>query len=121
MRSDRGPAAGGTGGHGGARAWVSPSRRFAWSCAAASGLVLAGCGAALPEPALQNMPQVQSAIEQSYRASDHHDGTAYCPTDVPAIKGQVFSCVVPVPGRAPAIFQVTVESAQGFVSYVRTR
>lgn len=64
---------------------------------------------------------MQTAIEQSLASSAHLHGTAYCPTDVPAVKGQVFSCVVSLAGRAPAIYRVTVDTAQGFVSYVRTQ
>jgi hypothetical protein len=87
----------------------------------AAALALSGCGAALPEPSLRNIAQVQSALEQAVLAAENRHGTAYCPTDVPAIKGQVFSCVVEIPGGAPAIYRVTVETPQGFVSYIRTQ
>ena len=87
----------------------------------ALGLGLAACGATLPEPALHNIAQVQSAIEQTLERTQHVRGTAYCPTDVPAVKGQVFSCVVALPSGPPAIFRVTVETAQGFVNYVRAQ
>lgn len=88
---------------------------------ALAALGLAGCGAALPEPSLHNIAQVQTAIEQALASSAHLRGTAYCPTDVPAIRGQVFSCIISLPGHAPAIYRVTVETAQGVVSYVRTQ
>ena len=93
----------------------------AWLAVIALALGLAACGAALPEPALHDIAQVQSAIEQTVERNQHVRGTAYCPTDVPAIKGQVFSCIVALPSGPPAIFRVTVETAQGFVDYVRTR
>jgi len=96
-------------------------RRLVPLGAAAVGLALSGCGAALPEPSLHDMAQVQTAIEQTLSASQHRHGTAYCPTDVPAIKGQVFSCVVELSGAAPEIFQVTVQNAQGAVDYIRTQ
>jgi hypothetical protein len=86
---------------------------------AVAALTLAACGATLPEPSLHNIAQVQTAIEQSLAAAAHLRGTAYCPTDVPAVKGQVFSCVVAIPGRTPAIYRVTVQTPQGFVSYSR--
>ena len=100
----------------------APARRLAAiALAFALALGLTACGATLPEPALHDIAQLQTAIEQSLERHQHVRGTAYCPTDVPAVKGQVFSCVVAIPGSAPAIFAVTVQTPQGYVSYVRTR
>ena len=60
-------------------------------------LRLAACGATLREPSLHDIAQVHSAIEQSLAHGSHLAGTAYRPTDVPAVKSQAFSCVVAVP------------------------
>jgi hypothetical protein len=89
--------------------------------AVALAVALSACGATLPEPPLRNIAQIQTAIDQTLLAGQHVRGTAYCPTDVPAVKGQVFSCIVEIPGGSPAIFEVTVETPQGLVSYVRTQ
>lgn len=83
---------------------------------------MAGCDARLPEPLLRNIAQVQAAIEQTVLADAHEQGTAYCPTDVPAVKGQVFSCLVQMRnGAAPEVYTVTVETPQGNVAYARTQ
>ena len=96
-------------------------RALAPACAGIAALALAGCGARLPEPLLHNISQVQTAIEQTVLADTHQQGTAYCPTDVPAVKGQVFSCVVELRGTAtPEIYAVTVTTPQGYVTYART-
>ena len=89
--------------------------------AAALALALAGCGATLPEPALHNIAQIETAIEQTQLAGGHQRSVAYCPTDVPAVKGQVFSCVLDLAGGGVAIYRVTVETPQGAVGYVRTQ
>jgi anti-sigma factor RsiW len=98
---------------------AAPARLLAALGAVA--LTLAGCGAALPEPSLHDIAQVQAALEQAVRADGSRHATAYCPTDVPAIKGQVFSCVVEIRGSAPAVYRVTVETPQGVVAYIRMR
>jgi hypothetical protein len=98
------------------------SRALATACAGLAALALAGCGARLPEPLLRNISQVQTAIEQTVLADTHQQGTAYCPTDVPAVKGQVFSCVVQMRnGAVPEVYAVTVQTPQGYVTYARTQ
>ena len=97
------------------------TRVRAASVAGALALVLAACGATLPEPFLHNIAQVQTAIEQTVLAREHLDGTTVCPSEVPAIAHQVFSCVVAIPAHAPQVFAVTVVEPTGGVSYVRTQ
>jgi len=97
-------------------------RALAPACAGVAAIALAACGARLPEPLLRNIAQIQAAIEQTVLADSHAQGTAYCPTQVPAVKGQVFSCVVQMrSGAAPEIYAVTVQSPQGYVTYARTQ
>jgi hypothetical protein len=89
--------------------------------AGAAAALLGGCGGRLPEPLLHNIAQIQEAIEQSVLSASHQQGTAYCPTDVPAVKGQMFSCVVEMRSGGPQIYAVTVVTPQGYVTYGRTQ
>jgi hypothetical protein len=41
----------------------------------------------------------------------------YCPTTVPALTGETFSCVVAIAGHRPAIFTVTEVNSSGDVTY----
>jgi hypothetical protein len=87
---------------------------------------LGGCGAPLPPPAgvaqnLTNIAQIQTAIQDTLAARQHLRGTAYCPARVPALAGEVFSCVVAIPGHRPAIFTVTEVNSTGDVTYVGHR
>ena len=86
--------------------------------AVAVGCGLAACGAALPPPNLQNVPQIEHAIQETLAAKDHLSGTAYCPLSIPEFKGEVFSCVVALRVHAPVIFTVTEVNATGYVTYV---
>jgi len=84
---------------------------------------LGACGAALPPPQssgqqnLTNIGQIQTAIQDTLAAKQHLRGTAYCPTTVPALSGETFSCVVAITGHRPAVFTVTEVNSSGQVSY----
>ena len=88
---------------------------------------LGACGAPLPPPPaavqqnLTNIAQIQRAIQDTLAAKQHLHGTAYCPARVPALAGEVFSCVVAIPGHRPAIFTVTEVNSTGDVTYVGHR
>ena len=84
---------------------------------------LGACGAALPPPQssgqqnLTNIEQIEMAIQNTLAAKQHLHGTAYCPTTVPALTGETFSCVVAIAGHRPAIFTVTEVNSSGDVTY----
>jgi hypothetical protein len=84
---------------------------------------LGACGAALPPPQtsrqqnLTNIAQIQTAIQDTVAAKQHLRGTAYCPSKVPALAGESFSCVVAIAGHRPAIFTVTEVNSSGDVTY----
>lgn len=87
---------------------------------------LGACGAALPPPPsgtqnLSNIAQIQTAIQDTLAAKQHLHGTAYCPTTVPALSGETFSCVVAIAGHRPAIFTVTEVNSSGDVTYAGSR
>jgi len=90
-----------------------------------AGLVSA-CGGSVPPatttPAnLPNIAQIQGAIAGTILKDDHVTAAVYCPTQVPQITGETFSCVgvATKPKPATFIFQVT-EHGGTFVSYART-
>ncbi len=84
----------------------------------ASAAALSGCGGALPPPNLHNIASIQTAIQETLAAKLHLHGRAYCPTTVPEMKGEVFSCVVAVAGHRPYVFTVTEANNLGAVTYV---
>ena len=84
---------------------------------------LGACGAALPPPQssghqnLTNIEQIEMAIQNTLAAKQHLHGTAYCPTPVPALTGETFSCVAAIAGHRPATFTVTEVNSSGDVTY----
>jgi len=102
----------------------SPARRARRRARGAARAAIAlALGAALPPPQssgqqnLTNIEQIQTAIQGTLAAKQHLHGTAYCPTTVPALTGETFSCVVAFAGHRPAIFTVTEVNSSGDVSY----
>jgi hypothetical protein len=86
----------------------------------------AGCGSsssATPTtpPNLPNIPQVEAAIAQTILADDHVTATVVCPTLVPQIVGETFSCVAVSrhPRVRTFVFQAT-ERGGTLVAYRRT-
>jgi len=59
----------------------------------------------------------QTAIQDTLAARQHLRGTAYCPSQVPALAGESFSCAVAIAGRRPALFTVTEGHSSGQVTY----
>ena len=64
-----------------------------------------------------NTSRVALAIEQSSLSQRGLHARAYCPSEVPQIKGQRFTCIAYAPQVAPAIFTVVQLDAQGHVRY----
>ncbi len=89
--------------------------------------ILAGaCGSSVPAagttPAsLPNLAQVQAGIAATILKFDHVKAQVYCPSVVPQIPGETFSCVAVAkrPTVQTFIFQATVHSGT-FVSWART-
>jgi hypothetical protein len=93
-------------------------RPLALTGVVAGACALTACGGALPPPNLHNIALIEHAIQTSLAAQSHLSGTAYCPTTVPQMKGEVFSCIVAVPRHPPVVFNVTELNNTGYVSYV---
>lgn len=81
------------------------------------------CDSGLPPDRgyLRNIPQIERAIELTLYARVHARGTAYCPDEVPALEGEVFSCLVSVGRERPVLFEVTEVNASGYVTYAEIR
>jgi hypothetical protein len=83
---------------------------------------VSACGSAHPSsPQAQrylNTSRVASAIEQSTLSQRGLHARAYCPSEVPQIKDQRFTCIAYAPRVAPAIFEVVQLDAEGHVRYV---
>lgn len=96
------------------------------AAAMATAILVSACGGSVPSatttPAnLPNITEIQGAIAATIRKYDHVTASVYCPTQVPQITGETFSCVgvAKKPKPATFIFQVT-EHGGTFVSYTRT-
>jgi hypothetical protein len=88
--------------------------------------LLSACGSSVPPastvPAnLPNIAQIQGAITGTIQKFDHVTAQVICPTMVPQISGETFSCVgvATRPKVQTFIFQVT-EHGGTFVTYSRT-
>lgn len=70
---------------------------------------------------LPNITQIESAIASTIVKDDHVSARVICPTHVPQITGETFSCVALARNPKPRtfIFQVT-EHGGTYVSYVLT-
>jgi hypothetical protein len=84
------------------------------------------CGSSVPPASttpgnLPNIAQIQGAISQTILKYSHVTAHVYCPTVVPQISGETFSCVgiASKPKPASFIFLVT-EHGGTYVSYART-
>jgi hypothetical protein len=84
------------------------------------------CGGSTPPASttqsnLPNVTQIQAAIAQTILKDDHVNAQVYCPTQVPEIKDETFSCVGVARQPRPQTFVFLVTEHGGtFVSYVRT-
>jgi hypothetical protein len=61
--------------------------------------------------------RVALAIEQSALSQRNLHTHAYCPSEVPQIKGQTFTCIAYAARVAPAIFTVVQLDTNGHVRY----
>lgn len=83
--------------------------------------VVGACGSAVP-PAprgsvnLPNIVQIQGAIAQTIQRYDHVRAQVFCPSQVPEIVGETFSCVAIA--RRPAVRTFTYLVTVGHGSYV---
>jgi hypothetical protein len=94
-------------------------RRPLWLVGAlTSACCVAACGSALPPPNMHNIADIEHAIQTTLAAQRSLHGHAYCPTTVPEMKGEVFSCIVALPHHAPVVFKVIELNDTGYVSYV---
>ena len=64
-----------------------------------------------------NTAHVESAIERSVLSQRGRHARVYCPTMVPQIKGQRFTCLAYVASEAPTSFIAVQIDAQGDVQY----
>lgn len=87
---------------------------------------VSACGSSVPPAAttpanLPNIAQIQSAIAGTLMKDDHVSARVICPTLVPQITGETFSCVALAQHPKPRtfLFQVT-EHGGTFVSYALT-
>ena len=82
---------------------------------------LSACGSAGPTGVhaqrYLDTSRVALAIEQSTFSQRGLRAHAYCPSEVPQIKGQRFTCIAYAARVAPAIFTVVQLDAQGHVRY----
>jgi hypothetical protein len=94
-----------------------------------AGIVLAACGGSSSSstpstqapPNLPNIAQIEGAISGTIRNADHVSATVFCPTLVPQVVGETFSCVgiARAPKPSTFVFEVT-EKGGTFVAYRRT-
>lgn len=88
--------------------------------------LLSACGSSVPPASstpgnLPNIVQIQGAISQTILKYDHVNAQVYCPTAVPDISGETFSCVGVAKKPKPATFIFLVTEHGGtFVTYART-
>jgi hypothetical protein len=93
----------------------------------AAGLVSA-CGGSVPAATtatpsnLPNIVDVQRGIAATIRKYDHVNAQVFCPTQVPQIPGETFSCigVATQPKLRTFVFQATVHTGT-LVTWARTR
>jgi hypothetical protein len=97
--------------------WLNPTL-----AALVAGGSLGACGSTLPpvQSNLPNIAQIQNAIQQSILARDHVLTRVFCPTQVPLVKDEKFSCVAVGPRGRTFIFSVTETGAGDLVSYQQT-
>jgi hypothetical protein len=102
-------------------------------CAALAGLSVAtgaaACGSNIPSPTtsssstryLPNIAQIQAAIAQSVLSAKHVSVTVLCPSVVPELSGETFSCIAFRRGRQQRVLTFLVtEQGGSFVTYRQT-
>ncbi|HEX3693173.1 MAG TPA: hypothetical protein VHU13_07505, partial [Solirubrobacteraceae bacterium] len=84
-------------------------------------LALSGCGSSQTDPTnyqyYLNTSRIALAIEQSILSQRGLHAHVYCPTEIPQIKGQRFTCIASSARLAPTIFTVMQIDARGHVQY----
>jgi hypothetical protein len=87
---------------------------------------MSACGSSVPPAAtapanLPNIAQIESAIAGTILKADHVNARVVCPTQVPQLVGETFSCVAVARQPQPRtfIFQVT-EHGGTLVTYALT-
>jgi hypothetical protein len=91
-------------------------------------VALAACGGSSssttstqPPANLPNIAQIEGAIAGTIRNDDHVSATVLCPSSVPELTGETFSCIAIVHVPRVETFQFLVTEHGGtFVSYGRT-
>jgi hypothetical protein len=92
-------------------------------------VALAACGgssattttSAQAPPSLPNIAQIEGAIAGTIRADDHVVASVLCPSSVPQLVGETFSCIGVAKKPRVETFQFLVTEHGGtFVSYART-
>jgi hypothetical protein len=92
-----------------------------------AGLVLAACGGSSSTtstqapPNLPNIAQIEDAIAGTIQKDDHVKATVLCPSPVPQVVGETFSClgIAHQPKLQTFLFEVT-EHGGTYVTYRRT-
>jgi hypothetical protein len=64
-----------------------------------------------------NTSRIELAIEQSILSQRGLHAHAYCPSEIPQIKDQRFTCIAYAARLTPTIFKVAQVDAQGHVQY----
>ena len=81
-----------------------------------------GTSTAAPAPSTLNTQRVAAAITQSIFKQRHLHATVNCPTGIPQVKGETFTCTASTTSKGKKTvttpFKVTVVNARGFVTYV---
>jgi hypothetical protein len=79
------------------------------------------CGSAQPgdtdDQHYLNTSRVERAIEQSVLSQRDRHAHVYCPTEVPQVKGQRFTCLAYSASEVPTLFTAVQVDAQGDVQY----
>lgn len=105
------------------------ARSLPVSAALGAALALAGCGGGSSSttttsqapPNLPNIAQIEGAIAATIRKDDHVSAHILCPSTVPQLTGETFSCVGIATNPKAQTFEFLVTEHGGtFVSYART-
>jgi hypothetical protein len=89
--------------------------------------VASACGSSLPPiqqttTNLPNISQIESAIARTILNFDHVTAQVFCPSRVPEVAGEQFSCIGVARHPAVRTFTVLVTERSGtYVTYVLTK
>ncbi len=91
-------------------------------------MTLAACGGSstttsstTPPPNLPNIAQIESAIAATLRSDKHVVANVLCPSSVPQLTGETFSCIAVASKPRVKTFQFLVTEHGGtFVTYALT-